>query len=128
MTELIEAGYVYIAQPPLYKLKVGSDDRYFEKELQLEEWLMRERLDKIEITDRDGDEVRPDRVAAPAAAARGQGVRGLGVQAQGAVRRRRRSSYVKDHRLIEHADRDAWPTSRPTSRRRCPTTSPTASR
>ena len=33
MRELIEAGYVYIAQPPLYKLRVGSDDRYFEKEL-----------------------------------------------------------------------------------------------
>ena len=32
MPELIEAGFVYIAQPPLYKLKVGSDDRYFEKE------------------------------------------------------------------------------------------------
>ena len=58
MTELIEAGYVYIAQPPLYKLRVGSDDRYFEKELQLEEWLVRERLDKIDITDRDGTEVR----------------------------------------------------------------------
>ena len=58
MTELIEAGYVYIAQPPLYKLRVGSDDRYFEKELQLEEWLVRERLAKIDITDRDGTEVR----------------------------------------------------------------------
>ena len=58
MNELIEAGYVYIAQPPLYKLRVGSDDRYFEKELQLEEWLVRERLDKIDITDRDGTEVR----------------------------------------------------------------------
>ena len=46
MTELIEAGYVYIAQPPLYKLQVGSDDRYFEKELQLEEWLVRERLEQ----------------------------------------------------------------------------------
>ena len=49
MKELIEEGYVYIAQPPLYKLRVGSDDRYFEKELQLEEWLIHERLDKIEI-------------------------------------------------------------------------------
>ncbi len=58
MTELIEAGYVYIAQPPLYKLRVGSDDRYFEKELQLEEWLVRERLTKIDITDRNGTEVR----------------------------------------------------------------------
>ena len=88
MKELIEAGYVYIAQPPLYKLRVGSDDRYFEKELQLEEWLIRERLDKIEITDRDGDRGAADRDAAPAAPAGGARVRGLGVQAQGAARRR----------------------------------------
>src|SRR5439155_25329000 len=58
MKELIEAGYVYIAQPPLYKLKLGSDERYFEKEHQLEEWLIRERLDKIQITDRSGQPVR----------------------------------------------------------------------
>ena len=46
MKELIEAGYVYIAQPPLYRLKQGNDVRYFEKEHQLEEWLIRERLDE----------------------------------------------------------------------------------
>jgi DNA gyrase subunit B len=58
MKELIEQGYVYIAQPPLYGLKQGSDIRYFEKDHQLEEWLIRERLDKIEIEDRDGAPVR----------------------------------------------------------------------
>src|SRR6185503_7138911 len=54
MKELIEAGYVYIAQPPLYKLKLGSDERYFEKEHQLDEWLIRERLEKIQTVDRNG--------------------------------------------------------------------------
>jgi DNA gyrase subunit B len=58
MKELIEAGYVYIAQPPLYKLKLGSDERYFEKEHQLDEWLIRERLDKVEVLDRDGNVVK----------------------------------------------------------------------
>ena len=58
MKELIEAGYVYIAQPPLYRLKVGNDERYFEKEHQLEDWLVRERLDKIEITDRNGQTIK----------------------------------------------------------------------
>jgi DNA gyrase subunit B len=55
MKELIEAGYVYIAQPPLYRLKQGNDGRYFEKEHQLEEWLMTERLGRIELFDRGGE-------------------------------------------------------------------------
>jgi DNA gyrase subunit B len=58
MKELFEEGYVYIAQPPLYKLRVGGDDRYFEKELQLEEWLIRERLDKVEVRDRSAEQVK----------------------------------------------------------------------
>ena len=40
MQELIEAGYVYIAKPPLYKLKQGAQERYIEKESELEEVLL----------------------------------------------------------------------------------------
>ena len=40
MQELIEAGYVYIAKPPLYKLKQGTQERYIEKESELEEVLL----------------------------------------------------------------------------------------
>ena len=32
MKELIEAGYMYIAQPPLYTVKVGSETHYFYSE------------------------------------------------------------------------------------------------
>jgi DNA gyrase subunit B len=53
--ELIDAGYIYIAQPPLYRLKHGNQEIYVEKEPELEEYLIRERLDKLEITDGSGE-------------------------------------------------------------------------
>ncbi|MDX8152460.1 DNA topoisomerase (ATP-hydrolyzing) subunit B [Patulibacter brassicae] len=49
MQPLIEAGYVYIAKPPLYKLKQGSKDRYIEKESELEEHLLADKLESFEI-------------------------------------------------------------------------------
>jgi DNA gyrase subunit B len=54
MPELIEAGYVYIAKPPLYKLKQGSRDRYIEKDSELEEVLLSDKLEKMEVADREG--------------------------------------------------------------------------
>ena len=63
MQELIEAGYVYIAKPPLYKLKQGSRERYIEKESELEEILLVDKWEKIEITDRHGTAVQADRGA-----------------------------------------------------------------
>ncbi len=54
MQELIEAGYVYIAKPPLYKLKQGSRERYIEREHELEEILLADKWEKIEIVDRHG--------------------------------------------------------------------------
>ncbi len=52
MKDLIEAGYVYIAKPPLYKLKQGRNERYIEKESELEEVLLSDKFDRIEIFDR----------------------------------------------------------------------------
>jgi DNA gyrase subunit B len=54
MPELIEAGYVYIAKPPLYKLKQGRRERYIESESELEEILLLDKLERFEITDRKG--------------------------------------------------------------------------
>ena len=54
MQELIDAGYVYIAKPPLYRVKQGSHDKYVEKESELEELLLADKYEKLDITDRDG--------------------------------------------------------------------------
>jgi DNA gyrase subunit B len=51
MKDLIEAGYVYIAKPPLYKLKQGRNERYIEKEAELEEVLLSDKFDRIQIFD-----------------------------------------------------------------------------
>ncbi|MCW3068274.1 MAG: gyrB, partial [Solirubrobacterales bacterium] len=58
MQELIEAGYVYIAKPPLYKLKQGSRERYIEKDSELEEILLSEKWEKIEVFDRHGTQFK----------------------------------------------------------------------
>ena len=52
MPQLIEEGYVYIAKPPLYKAKQGSRELYLEKESELEEFLLRDKLEKMEVSDR----------------------------------------------------------------------------
>jgi DNA gyrase subunit B len=54
MQELIEAGYVYIAKPPLYKLKQGRNERYVEKDSELEEILLYDKFDRFEVVDGAG--------------------------------------------------------------------------
>jgi DNA gyrase subunit B len=54
MQPLIEAGYVYIAKPPLYRLTRGRNHRYIERESELEDILLGDKFDKLEIRDRDG--------------------------------------------------------------------------
>jgi DNA gyrase subunit B len=58
MPELIEQGHVYIAVPPLYKVKLGNREFYFEKDSQLEELLARERVPAVDATMRDGVQLK----------------------------------------------------------------------
>jgi DNA gyrase subunit B len=52
MQPLIEAGYVYIAKPPLYALRQGRRHRYIERESELEDILLGDKFEKLEVFDR----------------------------------------------------------------------------
>jgi DNA gyrase subunit B len=58
MQELVERGNVYIAVPPLYRLRIGKQERYVEKESQFEDILIRERAKDAEVVDRSGSSSR----------------------------------------------------------------------
>jgi DNA gyrase subunit B len=54
MPELVERGHVFIAVPPLYRVKLGGRELYVEKESQFEDLLVRERIKDMEVVDRSG--------------------------------------------------------------------------
>jgi DNA gyrase subunit B len=54
MPELVDRGHVFIAVPPLYRVKVGNQEFYVEKESQFEDLLVRERVKDIDASPRGG--------------------------------------------------------------------------
>ncbi len=49
MPELIERGYIYIAQPPLFKVKKGKTERYLKDEHALNEYLSDLAVEDVEV-------------------------------------------------------------------------------
>jgi DNA gyrase subunit B len=56
MPELIERGHIFIAQPPLYKLKRGSSELYLKDERALEDYLMAAGVDDAVLRLATGEE------------------------------------------------------------------------
>jgi DNA gyrase subunit B len=106
LPDLLESGHVYIAAAPLYKVKLGNRDYYFEKDAQLEDLLADERIPQVQLADRDGTAVtltkakwqRLSREAAQYDGYFGRLRADFGVPA---------AELMVKHRLVEHEIEDA---------------------
>src|SRR5436190_24092443 len=56
MPELVERGYIYIAQPPLYKAKLGKEERYLKDEHELNAFMLKQALVDAALYPRAGAE------------------------------------------------------------------------
>ena len=60
MPELIERGYLYIAQPPLYKATKGKSSRYLKDDAEMETFLFDEGVDGASLDLGDGERLVGD--------------------------------------------------------------------
>lgn len=70
MPEVVDKGYLYIAQPPLYKVKKGQREQYLKNEQELSEYLLSSGLDGIQIQAKEKTVPSSQSVAALKSAAR----------------------------------------------------------
>ena len=54
MPELVERGYIYIAQPPLYKVKSGKDERYLKDEVEEASYMLQVSLKDASLVPQTG--------------------------------------------------------------------------
>ncbi|HEX2495603.1 MAG TPA: DNA topoisomerase (ATP-hydrolyzing) subunit B [Gaiellaceae bacterium] len=106
MKELVEAGHVYIAAAPLYRVKIGNQEIYVEKESQFEDLLVRERIKDMEVSDRNGSsfkltETRYKRFTTALAEFEGWALRLRADYGAPTV------NFLIEHRLIEGAEAGA---------------------
>jgi len=64
MPELVERGYIYIAQPPLYKVKSGKDERYLKDEVEESSYMLQVSLKDASLVPQAGaDAIAGDALA-----------------------------------------------------------------
>lgn len=56
MPELVERGHIYIAQPPLYKIKHGKQERYLKDENDLKHYLLHQAMADAKLITQSGSE------------------------------------------------------------------------
>src|SRR5687767_10928065 len=57
MRELVDAGYVYIAQPPLFRAKRGRSEFFIRDEREMEKWLLRRSTESRILVLADGTQI-----------------------------------------------------------------------
>ncbi len=54
MPDLVERGHIYIAQPPLFKAKIGKEERYLKDEHELSQYMLKQALVGASLLPREG--------------------------------------------------------------------------
>jgi DNA gyrase subunit B len=60
MRELVDSGYVFIAQPPLFRAKRGRSETFIRDERALEAWLIKRAVESRVLVLADGTEIKGD--------------------------------------------------------------------
>lgn len=55
---IIENGYLYIAQPPLFRVKKGRNERYLRDDFTLDDFLIDIGIDNVKVGELSGDELK----------------------------------------------------------------------
>jgi len=59
MPQIIEKGYLYIAQPPLFKIKKGKDERYLQNEKEFEDYFFKLGMQRASVLTEKGKKAIP---------------------------------------------------------------------